>query len=198
MKQQVVLINGGEAWETNEEYLNFLRAREPADPNAEPVKKWKNTFAEKLGDGFQLITPQMPCAWNAKYEEWKIWFEKYIPYINDGVVLIGNSLGGIFITKYLSENIFPRKIKQLHLLAAPFGDRSCIKRSSFTLGGSLEKIEQQVADIHLYHSKDDDVVDFGDFEEYAKALPSVKKHVFENSGHFQVEEFPELVNEIVN
>ncbi len=195
MKRQVILIHGGEAWGTYEEYMNFLRTTKLANPVTEQPKKWGHSFAEKLGDNFQLITPQMPCAWNAKYDEWKIWFEKYIPYVHDGVVLIGNSLGGIFLTKYLSENIFPKKIESLHLLAAPFGDRSCGK-AGFTLGNSLEKIEQQVSHIHLYQSKDDPVVDFGDFEAYAEALPSAKKHIFKNSGHFQVEEFPELLNNI--
>jgi len=196
MKKQVVLIHGGETWGTDEEYLNFLWGIELTDPTIEKPRKWKDSFPSDLGNSFQLITPQMPCAWNAKYTEWKIWFEKYIPYIHDGVVLMGNSLGGIFLAKYLSENIFPRKIKQLHLLATPFGDRSSMKGSSFVLNGSLEKIERQVPDIHLYQSRDDTVVDFGDFEEYVKALPSAKKHIFEHSGHFQVERFPELVSEI--
>lgn len=193
MKKQAILIHGGEAWETDEEYVDFLRGVKLENPVAEQSKKWKDSFATDIGDGFHLITPQMPCAWNAKYDEWKIWFEKHIPYIHDDVVLIGNSLGGVFLAKYLSENIFSRKIKQLHLLAAPFG----VKGSSFVLNGSLEKIEQQVSDIHLYQSKDDSFVDFGDFEAYAKVLLSAKKHIFGNRGHFQVEEFPELVNEIV-
>ncbi len=195
-KQQVILIHGGESWETDEVYLNFLNSTEPNDPNAEPVKKWSSSFEEDLGGNFQLIKPQMPCAWNAKYEEWKIWFEKYTQYIEDDVILVGNSLGGVFLAKYLAENTYQKKIKSLHLLAAPFGDRSCIKRSSFALTGTLKNIEKQVSEIHLYHSKDDDVVNFGDFEAYTEALPNAKKYIFENSGHFQVEEFPELLKQI--
>lgn len=197
-KQQVILIHGGESWETYDAYLDFLNSAEPKDPNAEVIKKWSHSFAENLGNNFQLIAPQMPCAWNAKYEEWKTWFEKYTQYIADNVILVGNSLGGIFLVKYLSENIYTKKIKSLHLLAAPFGDRSCIKRSSFALTGTLESIENQVSDIHLYHSKNDDVVDFGDFEAYTKALPTAQKHIFENGGHFQVEEFPELIKQITS
>ncbi len=195
-KQQVILIHGGESWENNEAYLDFLKSTEPSDPNDEPPKKWSQSLEEDLGENYQLIKPQMPCAWNAKYNEWKIWFEKYTQYIDDDVVLVGISLGGVFLVKYLAENTYLRKIKSLHLLAAPFGDRSCIKRSSFVLTGTLENIEKQVSEIHLYHSKDDDVVDFGDFEAYAEELLRAQKHIFEDSGHFQVEELPELIEQI--
>ncbi len=195
-KQQVMIIHGGESWETNEDYIRFLEEAEPRDP-ADDTKKWSHSLADDLGDDYILIAPRMPCRWNAKYDEWKIWFEKHVPFLQEGIILIGNSLGGVFLSKYLSENIFPKKIKSLHLVAAPFGDRSCIKKSSFTIGKSLKKIEQQVPDIHLYHSKDDDIVDFGDFEEYAKAIPSAKKHIFEDRGHFySMERFAELVDEI--
>ncbi len=197
-KQQVIFIHGGDSWENNEAYLDFLNSAEPDDTNAEPVKKWTASFEDCLGDGYQLIKPRMPCSWNAKYNEWKIWFEKYFPYFHDKVVLVGFSLGGVFLAKYLSKNTFPKDIESLHLLAAPFGDRSCIKRSSFALSESLEKLAEQVSNIHLYHSKDDDVVDFGDFEVYAEALPKAQKHIFEDSGHFQIEEFPELIEEITS
>jgi len=71
-KQQVILIHGGESWETHEDYLDFLRANEPKDPTEEQTKKWSHSFAEDLGGNFQLITPQMPCSWNAQHEVKKI------------------------------------------------------------------------------------------------------------------------------
>ena len=197
-KQQVVLIHGGEAWASREEYLQYLQQYEIDDPNLElePPKKWKNSLAENLGEDFLLILPRMPSAQNARYEEWKLWFEKYIPFLRDGVILIGNSLGGIFLAKYLSENIFPRKIKSLHLLAAPFGDRSCLKGTTFVFRDFPGKLPVQVENTHLYHSRDDSIVDFGDFLAYAEALPQAEKHIFENYDHFFIEDFPELERQI--
>jgi len=43
----------------------------------------------------------MPCIENAKYNEWKIQFEKYLKRTDNDLILIGMSLGGIFLTKYL-------------------------------------------------------------------------------------------------
>ena len=62
--------------------------------------------------------PSMPNKQNAAYDEWSIWFEKYFAYLKDDVILIGWSLGGMFLAKYLSDKPFPVKIKSLFLLAA--------------------------------------------------------------------------------
>lgn len=117
-----------------------------------------------------------------------------IPYIHDDVILLGHSQGGIFLAKYLSKNKFPCKIGKLFLVAAPYKDTPNI--GSFAFNGSLEKVSEQCEKIHLYFSKDDPIVPFSEMEKYANDLPSAKKHVFEDRGHFIIEEFPEIVEEI--
>ena len=62
----------------------------------------------------------MPLQENAKYNDWKIFFERYIPFLRNNVILIGASLGGIFLAKYLSENKFPKKILSTYLICPPF------------------------------------------------------------------------------
>jgi hypothetical protein len=51
----------------------------------------------------------MPNPMNARYNEWKILFKKIVLLLDDNVILIGHSLGAIFLVKYLSENKFPKK-----------------------------------------------------------------------------------------
>jgi hypothetical protein len=64
-----------------------------------------------------MFIPEMPNSKNASYKARKIWFEKLFPYLNDeGIILIGLSLGTIFLLKYLTENTFPKTISQLHLV----------------------------------------------------------------------------------
>jgi hypothetical protein len=43
---------------------------------------WKKWLSEGLADSYQVIRPDMPNTMNAKYSEWKIWFEKYFRYIS--------------------------------------------------------------------------------------------------------------------
>lgn len=197
MKKQVVLIHGGNVFKSYDDYLDFLR-NQTFDINKVNSQKerWNRSLDKTLGDDFFTLMPQMPCKQNAKYSEWKIFFEKIIPFLEDSVILIGHSLGGIFLAKYLSENNFPVKISRLHLVAAPFDRASREYLGDFTLSTSLEKIKKQIKKIYLYHSKDDQVVSFSEMEKYAKALPEAEKYIFEDRGHFLGEDFPELIENI--
>ena len=137
MAKQIVLIHGGTTFETYEEYMAYLRS---IKLTLEKIQKkdWKDNLANALPE-FQVIYPKMPNAKNARYEEWKIWFEKLFPLLNNEVILVGHSLGAIFLAKYLSENTFPKKIKSLHLVAGPYDDTDCDEPlADFSLSGPVQ------------------------------------------------------------
>lgn len=195
MIQQLVLIHGGNTFNKYESYLQHLNDLE-YDPYIQNIK-WKDILSSDLGDAFDVIQPKMPNSQNAKYLEWNIWFEKIIPFMRTEITLVGHSLGGIFLAKYLSENTLPIKIKSLHLIAAPFDDKDCdYEMADFVLMDSLKNIELQCSNIHLYHSEDDFVVPFVDLQKYVNALPSATAHIFKNRNHFLIESFPELLDNI--
>ncbi len=199
MKTQIIIIHGGDTFATHEEYLTFLGNYEIESLDYFRKKGWKSSLQEKLGESFDVIIPKMPCAINAKYEEWKIWFEKLSPLLNDEVILIGHSLGGIFLAKYLSENDFSKKILSLHLVAAPYDEETSQESLvDFALSKTVESLPKRADKIFLYHSQDDLVVPFVDVEKYQRDLPSAKLIVFEDRGHFNQEEFPELVKRVKN
>ena len=198
MKKQIIFIHGGETFETYNDYLEYLKGCE-FDPYKERGEMWKDSLGEKLGSDFEVIAPQMPSQKNAKYLEWKLWFEKVIPYVKDSVVIVGHSLGGIFVAKYLSESDFPKKILATYLIAPPYDDKdSEYSLADFVPLDTLERFEKQGGKIFIYQSKDDTLVPFINAEKYAKDLPKVTLVVFENKGHFLQEEFPELVESIKN
>jgi predicted alpha/beta hydrolase family esterase len=64
----------------------------------------------------------MPNKQNAQYEEWKLVFEKIIDKLDENFILIGHSLGAMFIVKYLSENTISKTIEKTLLLGTPFDD----------------------------------------------------------------------------
>jgi predicted alpha/beta hydrolase family esterase len=195
MKQQVVVIHGGNAFETYDEYLSHLKNKEMTLEELQ-YKDWKKNLGDVLGDTYQVISPLMPNFKNARYLEWKIWFEKLIPLFDDTVILVGHSLGGLFFAKYLSENIFPKTVKATHLVAAPYNTEHEHPIVDFIITNDLAKVNEQGGDIHLYQSKDDFVVPYSNLLSYQNALPDAQVHTFENKGHFLQEEFPELVDEI--
>lgn len=194
MKQQVIVIHGADSFKSYERYLDALKNWEVALESFLPKNEWKMHLQEELGNDFQVLSPRMPNKQNARYAEWKIWFEKILPFVADGVILIGHSQGGLFLAKYLSENVFPKKIKALLLVAPPFSNTEHI--GDFVLGESLENISQQCEIIHLYQSEDDPVVPYDEVERYKKALPMAEMHIFKDRGHFLQEDFPELLEEI--
>ena len=99
MKQQVVFIHG---WETRENYNDFFDFldRLEYEPFKEKVKKWKHTFKKDLWDDFEVFNPTMPNKDFADYEEWKVMFEKVVPFLKDDVILVWHSLWWTFFTKY--------------------------------------------------------------------------------------------------
>lgn len=197
MKKQVIVIHGGDTFDTYDEYLSFLRNIKIDSIDYFKGKDWKQSLQEKLGDDFEVILLRMPNSVNARYEEWKIWFEKLFPFLTEEVILAGHSLGGIFLAKYLSENTFPKKILSLHLIAAPYdAETSQYSLVDFALLGTVQGLVKYAEKIFLYQSKDDPSVPFADVEKYKRDVPSAILVSFEDRGHFNAEEFPELIENI--
>lgn len=197
MKKQIVVIHGGDTFENQEAYLNFLKNYE-IDIERYNISKddWKPDLRRKLGSDYEVILPIMPNKTNARFEEWKIWFEKIIPFLNEEIILIGHSLGASFLVKYLSENNLPKKLKAVFLVSGVFDtDSDGYSLHSFSLP---EKLDLQTENIYLYHSKDDPVVPFSALENFAKIFPKAHTRIFEDRKHINQEEFPELVQDIKN
>lgn len=195
MKQQIFVIHGGDAFETYEEYLVYLRNKEVTLARMRH-RGWKMTLGEQLGDGFDVYNPSMPNSWNARYAEWKIIFDKIVALMEPGVILVGHSLGGIFLAKYLSEQNIQVPISATLLVAAPFNTESEHPLVDFILSNDLRLFAKQGGEIRVYHSKDDDIVPFSNAEAYLRALPRARLVTFTDRGHFHAEAFPEIVDDI--
>lgn len=195
--KQIVTIHGGDAFATYETYLDFLRNRKIE--NVEYFKgrhDWKDTLPEALGSEYEVLLPEMPNKRNARYLEWKIWFEKLFPFLHEEVILVGHSMGACFLAKYLSEETFPNKISATFLVAGPYdqdGDRPIVE---FVLPSTLADLEMQGGKIFLYHSTDDPIVNFTELAKYHAALPNATTRTFTDRGHFNQEQFPELIVDI--
>lgn len=197
MKKQVFYIHGGDSYTKYEDFLHDLSAKTIRDPfGLERKVIWTEKLRETLGAEFEVLMPTMPNKQNAKYEEWKIWFERHFAYLRDGVILVGWSLGGMFLAKYLTENKFPVTIKSVYLLGSPSGefvgdcgDFSFSMENSVNLTENLEKI-------NVWHSEDDFVVPYQEFNLYKKHWKSANFVSFTDKNHFLVEELPELIDAI--
>jgi predicted alpha/beta hydrolase family esterase len=149
-----------------------------------------------------MFIPEMPNSKNASYKARKIWFEKLFPYLNDeGTILIGHSLGTIFLLKYLTENTFPKTISQLHLVGTILDEQEMPEFEDY-LGDfafditTIPSITKQVKQVFIYHSKDDDCCPYSHAERLSAFLPDATLLTFTDRGHFRQADFPELLEKI--
>jgi len=197
--KQLVYIRGWTLSKNDDELYNTIQTRE-INP-FEERKRWRNTLQEHLPE-FKIIKPEMPNALMARYKIWKLWFEKHLPYFDsEQFILIGHSLGWMFLIKYLWENGFPFKITQLHLIA-PVLDNSGLNPGDdylwdFAYDSSIIKNIEKVANkIFIWHSKDDPSVPFSHSERIKAELSRAQFMVFDDRWHFKQAEFPELLDAI--
>ena len=194
--QQVIVIGGGDTFDSYEDWFDFLENKKEPRFKTLMDTDWKDDLQENLGKQFEVLIPSMPNKQNAKYEEWKIWFEKHIPHFDEEVVLVGHSLGGIFLAKYLAENNYPKDIAGTFLVAAPHDDKEAeYTLGDFTLPEDLLLLSKQAGTLSFYHSDDDPVVPPADLAKYQKQLPEATLRSFTDRGHFSGD-FPEIVEDI--
>lgn len=194
MKAQVVVIGGGDSFDTHKDFISYLKNVEISKDNFKPKRDWKDTLSDKLGENYEVLVLRMPNKNNACYIEWKIWFERVVPLLKSNLILIGHSLGGMFLAKYLSATSYPKKISAAILVSSPFdGEGEKESLSQFKLPASLTKFSKQAGKIYIVHSKDDPVVPFSQANKYKKAIPGAENLIFKNRGHFNQETFPEIV-----
>ena len=184
-------------FKNKKDYLHFLKTREVS---IEEKIRWSDDFLKKnLGSNFEIIKPRMPLQDNAKYEEWKIHFENFFHQLKNNTILIGSSLGGIFLAKYLSENKFPKKVLSTYLICPPY-DNSLPEEDlvgGFKLKSDLSLLEKNSKNLYLMFSKDDDVVPVSHAEKFRKKLKNANIIIYESkNGHFKISEFPEIVKMI--
>lgn len=196
-KTQILMIHGGVTFRNHRDYLRYLENR---TISIEEKVSWTGEYMKKkLGSSFEIIRPRMPLQDNAKYSDWKIYLERHFPYLKNNLILVGSSLGGIFLAKYLSENKFPKKIRATYLICPPFDNtvEGEDLAGGFCLGRDLSLLEKNSKNLTLFFSKDDPSVPVSHAQKYAKKLPRAKVVIFESkNGHFKIAEFPEIIKMI--
>lgn len=199
MKKQIIFIHGGTANSNYDNFLKYLKTEPLWNLLEESPKRWKQTLREVLGSSYEVYLPSMPNKENAVYKEWKIWFERYLSYINEEVILIGHSQGGYFLAKYLSEQRLSVKLKAVYLIASPFSPDDFDGEDGGDFAFDVEdihNISSQTENVFILHSKDDPVVPYSHALKFKENLPDAELMTFEDRNHFLQEEFPEIIESI--
>lgn len=198
-KGMIMFVHGGEVFADRGEVPAYLREkRQFRDPfwNPDGRTSWRENIARRYFGRADILMPEMPNKIDARYAEWEAWFDRHVPLFRDGVILVGSSLGGIFLAKYLAVHALSVRVGLLALVSAPFDDEADGPLGDFRLPDDLEDLARQTDRIILFHSSDDPVVPVAELGKYARALSGAEAVVLDGRGHFFVEEFPELSDRI--
>lgn len=192
--KQVIIIHGGTTFSSYEKYIDDLKTKKIMVDRLRSVSTWRENLQSILGRNFDVLMPSMPNKSNAKYTEWEIWFSRIAEVAEDGCILIGHSLGGVFLAKYLSENNFPKKIAATFLVAAPYDDETNEDLTDFKISRVTDLFTNQAGKIVFFNGHDDPVIPISDLDKYKREIPDAEFNILSAPDHFVRPEFPELVD----
>ena len=140
--------------------------------------------------------PEMPTPYDPDYNSWKAMFERFT--LDPDTILIGHSLGGGFLIRYLSENdVHVGKV----VLVAPWIDpQSSIKNGMFDFVIQSELVAKTKG-LTIFNSTDDNKEIQDSVETIKTKVKNIKLVEFTDKGHFchkhlGTDAFPELLQEL--
>jgi predicted alpha/beta hydrolase family esterase len=142
------------------------------------------SLQKELGAAYDVHYPTMPLDEDADYLDWKAQIAAELAGHPDEVTLVGHSVGGSILLKFLSEEYVGRPIAGLFLIATPhFGGEGIWNYDVLTLAQDFADKLSSIPRIFLYHSRDDEIVPFAHLALYAAKLPQAIIREFDGRGH---------------
>lgn len=143
-----------------------------------------SSLQNALGSAHEVHYPKMPEEDSATYDDWRASIERALAILDDEVILVGHSVGGSVLAKYLSEERINKSVTELFLLAAPYWNGDGIwKWDEVQLPEDVAAKLASIRRIVLYHSRDDNTVPFAHMALYAASLPQADIRAVDGRGH---------------
>ena len=151
---------------------------------------------QSLGSAFRVTCPAMPAPTKPSYERWKLELQKLLPSDKSPPILVGHSLGGSVLLKYISEHRPKVAAAGLFVVAAPYWGSTNWKAEEFVLRESFARSLPNALKIYLYQSRNDEAVDIEHLSRYSRAIPQAKVRIVDGGGHTFKDGLLELADDI--
>lgn len=161
MNHQVLFIHGAEGYEEDKKLAADLR--------------------DVLGAAYDVRYPKMPGS--LKVEAWKDQIARELAVLDGGTILVGHSLGGSILLKYLSEETVEQPVAGMFLIASPYWGAEGWEVDEYALQNDFAAKLPDGLSVFLYHSRDDETVPVTHLTLYAEKLPQATIHEFDGRGH---------------
>ncbi len=154
-----------------------------------PLENWFPWLKGELEKkGCPVFIPQFPHPKDHPLSDWLDVFKDYERYLNEETILIGHSLGGIFLLRVLER--LTKRIKAAFFVATPIGiGKVRYYMSDFKFSGfefDFEKIKRMAKYFKVYHSDNDPYVSLENGQQLAQEL-GVKLTFIPAAGHLNAE-----------
>lgn len=139
-----------------------------------------------LGSAYTVSYPAMVDEGNAPYEAWVEQIEDALAVLDGPVILLGHSVGGSVLAKYVAEAADRIQIAGVFLLAAPFWGGDGWRYDGYQeleLPPATAEISPTTTPIFLYHCQDDEVVPVAHLGLYRTRLTGAVGRVLDSGGH---------------
>lgn len=149
-----------------------------------------------LGSAYNINFPIMPAPSKPDYSRWKREIKKLLYNGSSPQILIGHSLGGSVLLKYLSAQEHKTSALGLFIVASPFWGADDWNVEEFVLRKDFAQQLPKSLKIFLYQSQDDEVVPIDHLRRYQDAIPQAMVRKLAIGGHTFKNGLPELVVDI--
>jgi uncharacterized protein len=153
MKQQVLFIQGGAAGAHDADAM------------------LATSLQQSLGDHYQVWFPRIPNEENPEYHTYRAQIAASLASLDGPVILVGHSLGGFFLVRFLSERQTDYQIAGIFLIATPYVGMGGWHDEEYAIPDDLAARLPEGVPVYCYHSRDDETAPFSHLALYAKRLP---------------------------
>jgi uncharacterized protein len=162
-------------------------------------KKLVENLRQLLGVSYEIRYPKMENEEDAPYKVWTSQIKSELATMKGALILIGHSLGGSVLLKFLAEEKTGHAIAGIFIVAAPFWGGDGWTYDGYETLMLPEQTESSVlhdVPVFLYHSDDDEVVPFKHLSLYSRKFPRAQVRKIKNRGHQMDNNLPEVANDI--
>jgi len=153
------------------------------------------SLQEQLGSDYHVLAPDMPDPDHPRYLAWRDQIEQELGKLDADVLLIGHSLGGSMLLKYLAEGTYQKPIAGMFLVAVPYWGKQDWELE-YAVPDDFASHLPPIRHLFLYHSRSDEEVPFASLLRYQEHLPQATVRVLDGKHHSFTEGLPLLAQDI--
>ncbi|HSK99569.1 MAG TPA: alpha/beta fold hydrolase [Rubrobacteraceae bacterium] len=162
----------------------------------EEDRKLAASLQDELGAAYDVRCPKMPDEDSPEYGAWRDRISEELAAPEGEVFLVGHSLGGSILLKYLCEEGAAKSVAGLFLVAAPFWGVEDWEVDEYALRRDFASKLPAELPVFLYHGRDDDVVPLEHLALYAQKLPRANVRELDGRGHQLAGDLSEVARDI--